>query len=262
MKGHYRGIFVGMKEGVKGFMPMPTTPDKTDTTLARLTYWANAKCAVFGLSMNDIGFTEDLHRTTAETQAELTQSRGINSFANIIQGYFNGEIVKGRMWVRDDPENPDSFDGKSMPCFQFSDVKFEFEQSTPTQRLEEATAMLAFVESGSMCINELRKELRLPPIPGGDVYALAASAESFTRVDALDSLPTEIAPPMPEQPMPGEEGQPGEEEEQGAVQGGQQQALAPGQSQGGSVAKSLEAGVESVERLAHALGVRMNGKGH
>jgi hypothetical protein len=265
MRGHFRGIFVGMKEGVKGFMPMPTQPDKTDTTLARLQYWANAKCAIYGLSLNDIGFTQDLHRTTAETQAELTQSRGINSFANIVQGYFNGEIIKGRMWVRDDPEDPDSFDGKSVPCFGFNDVKFEFEQSSPTQRLEEASQMTAFVEMGAMSRNELRKELRQPPIPGGDVYVIPGG--DWMRVDALDSLPTEVAPPM-EEPPPGEELPPGEE---GEEQGQGQAALPPGQpqpqtalppgSQAGPVSKRLEEGIASIERLAKSLGAHTNGKG-
>jgi hypothetical protein len=245
MQGPFRGIFVGLKDGVKGFMPMPTPPDKTDTILARLQYWANAKCAIYGLSLNDIGFTQDLHRTTAETQSELTQARGINSFAEIVQGYFNGEIIKGRMWVRDDPEKPNSMEGKSVPCFQFSDVKFEFEQSTPEARLEEAERMVVFVEAGLMNRNEVRKELRQPPIPGGDVYTISGD---FIRVDALDSLPMEIQPPMEALP-PGQEGEPGEEGQEPGNE--EQRALPPGQ-QDGEVAKT----VLSLERLAKALSVK------
>lgn len=235
--GRFRGIFMANKEGVKGFIPMPTPQDRTDSTIERLKFWANVKCACFGLSLNDIGFTEDLHRTTAETQAELTQSRGIYSFAKILEGYINGEIVKGRMWLRDDPEDETCMSGKSVPCYPFSDVKFEYERASPMQRLEEAKEMMPFIATGAVSINEVRKLMLLPPVPGGDEFVTSISSPIL--VDKLADIQTQ----QPQQSQDGKS-MPGEEKP----------ALPPGQSK-----DDVSKGIESIERVVQQFGKLVGG---
>lgn len=241
--GRHRGIFVANKEGVKGFLPMPQTTNKDADVMAQMKFWANRKCAAFGLSLNDIGFTEDLHRTTAETQADLTQSRGVASFGNVIESYLNGEIVQGQMWVRNDPENPNDLTGTAKPCFPFRDVKFKFFTDETEERIQKATALAPLLANGALCINEVRDELDLAHVPGGD-ECVVFSAGSI-KVRDLPDLPgpMEAAGQLPS-PDGGVEGSvPGETESPAAIP--------PGGSGGGQAA--LGKAAASITRLAKRL---------
>ena len=200
-KGQRRGIFIGSKEGVKGFIPLTTGTNKDQMVLELLKYWANVKCAAYGLSLNDIGFTEDLHRTTSETQADLTQSRGVHSMATTIQSFLNSEVLKGRLWVRDDPMDTMSLAGHSEWCFPFRDVKFEFIKDEREEKLEDAQRAESLVGSGILTINEVRHELKLPPRPGGDVLTIAA--QPGCKVEDLPQLPPPQAPQAPGAPGAG-----------------------------------------------------------
>lgn len=186
-QGGHRGIFIGNAEGVKGFMPVPSPTDKDSSTIDKLKFWANRKCAAYGLSLNDIGFTEDLHRTTSDTQQDLTQTRGIDSFAVVIEEKLNVEIVHGQMWVRDDPENPNALAGSLKPCFPFQDVRLSFERGSKEDRIDKAEKSTALVKAGIWSINEERKELDMPPIPGGDVHVVFDG--SPMKVEDLPNLP-------------------------------------------------------------------------
>lgn len=236
-RGKHRGIFVANKDGVKGFMPMPTASNKDADVMAQLKFWANRKCAAYGLSLNDIGFTEDLHRTTAETQADLTQSRGIESLARVLEGYFNGEIVKGQMWMRSDPEDPAQLEGKMVPCFPFRDVRFQFFSDETEARLRKAQQWVPLVASGIATINEARRELVLPNVPGGD-EAVVFTAGSV-KVRDLPDLPgpQEAAGLLPM----------GGGDADSDLQGGQQPALPGGQQ------AALGKGVDALEKFARNL---------
>jgi hypothetical protein len=210
-KGLRRGLFIGSKEGVKGFIPLQQGTMRDNEVLEMLKYWANVKCAVYGLSLNDIGFTEDLHRTTSETQHELTQSRGIHSMAVNIQEFFNGEIVHGKMWIRNNALDPNDLTGYGKDIFDFHDVKFEFVEDDKEAKLEDAQRAETLIDGGVLSRNEVRRELGLPPVPGGDVITI--STKPGIKVEDLPTLtPQEDAPPGGEGgggEEGGEDGQPG-----------------------------------------------------
>jgi hypothetical protein len=208
-QGGHRGIFVANAEGIKGFMPVPSPTDKDSSTIEKLKFWANRKCAAYGLSLNDIGFTEDLHRTTSETSADLSQTRGIDSFAVVLEEKLNVEIVQGMMWVRDDPENTNALAGSSKRCFEFSDVRLGFERGNKEDRMDKAEQAMGLVTAGIWSINEERKEMDLPPIPGGDVH-VAFGATGGVKIEDLPNLPAP-ADPAAQQGAPGAAGGPDEE---------------------------------------------------
>jgi hypothetical protein len=224
--GRHRIIFVANKENVKGFMPIQTSGDKDDTTIEKLKYWANRKTAAYNLSLGDIGFTEDIKaKATAENQSGLSQSRGINSFMRSIDHHINEGIIRGRMWLRDDPEDPNCMTGKSVPCFPFADVKLEFEEASNSDLLEVAERMTSFISAGVMTINEVRKEEKLPPVAGGDTLTL--NGQGLIKVEDLPNLP---APPDPSQqqgPPGGGPPQPGGDEQQAQGVPGQDDGAPP-----------------------------------
>lgn len=201
-KGKHRGIFIATKEGVKGFVPLSVQSNKDADVIELLKHWAARKCAAWGLSLNDIGFTEDLHRTTSETQAELTQSRGVNSLAITLQGYLNGEVVKGSMWVRD-KDDPTCMEGRLVPVFPgMSDVLFKFITDKKEQKIEDAQRAAVLVDGGVLTRNEVRHEMGLPPREGGDVLAIATAPGMKVEDLALIPVPQQQ---QPEGQGPGEE---------------------------------------------------------
>lgn len=187
-QGLRRVLFVSNAEGVKGWVPIPQDSNKDLEIVELQKHWANRKCAAFGLSLNDIGFTEDLHRTTSETQHDLTQSRGINSLATIIADKFNGEIVKGHMWVREDPWDPTCMAGHAVPIFPFRDVKFEFVKNSEDAEESAHEAEVALINAGVKSRNEVRKDHGLPPIVGGDVHTIGEGS-SVIKVADLPQIP-------------------------------------------------------------------------
>jgi hypothetical protein len=187
-KGLRRVIFVSNHDNVRGWVPIPADSNKDTDIIALQQHWANRKCAAYNLSLNDIGFTQDLHRTTSDTQAELTESRGINSMAKIISEYLQNEIVRGFMWVRDDPESPSSLAGRAVPIFPFRDVKFEFVLGDREDK-DDITGEISLLRNGVLSINEERKERDLPPIAGGDKHVVWDSGGGPMLVENLGEIP-------------------------------------------------------------------------
>jgi hypothetical protein len=192
--GQRRIIFVSNSENVKGYIPVPEATNRDSEVMAAFEMWAKRKCAVFGLNLGDIGFTENLHRSTAEDQSEKSQSRGINSLARVIAGGLNTGIIKSHFWVRDDPLDPNNLNGTAKPVFPFTDVKFEWVLGDDNDGKDEETGIAAMLSAGVLTINEVRKDQGKPPLPGGDVATI--SGAGLIKVADLKELPA----PQPPQP--------------------------------------------------------------
>ncbi len=194
--GLRRIMFVSNVEGVKGFIPMPQESNKDSEIKDLQLAWANRKAAVFGLGLGDIGFNQDLHRTTAETSHDNAQSRGVNSLAKVIEQSMNLNVVRGMMWIRDNPDDPSDTRGTAVPIFPFRDVKFAYSYADPAGDDDDADPQVKLLGSGILSINEVRKERGQPPVPGGDVHTLT-SGGSLIKVADLKALPPPQAPPDP-----------------------------------------------------------------
>jgi hypothetical protein len=149
--------------------------------------WTKRKAAVFGLSPNDIGHTQDMHLANADNQAELTQSRGIDSIAKAIENELNVHIVKGTMWRRNNPEDVNDPTGIPMPVFPFQDVRFEFITGEKDENADLSDRDLKLWGMGALSTNEIRKSHGLPPVPGGDTHVV--NQQVTMKVDDLPNLP-------------------------------------------------------------------------
>jgi hypothetical protein len=193
-QGMRRIMFVSNVEGVKGFIPMPTTTNKDSEIKELQLSWANRKCAVFGLGLGDIGFNQDLHRTTAETSHASAQSRGVNSFAKILAQAINLNVVRGMMWVREDPENAANLAGTAVPVFPFSDVTFEYNYDDPADDDAQTDPQTKLLTAGVLNINEVRKHRGQPPIIGGDVHTMLSGGTLIKVADLKKLAPPAAAP--------------------------------------------------------------------
>ena len=186
-KGLRRVMFVSMQDGVKGWLPIPQSSMRENEIIAIHEMWVKRKCAVFGLSPNDIGNTQDMHLANADNQAELTQSRGIESFAKIIENYINADIVKGQMWRRNNPLDINDPTGYPLPVFPFNDVKFEFVTKHDEMESDKSDKEHTYWSMGVLSINEIRKEKGMSAIPGGDEHVM--TEQVFMKVEDLPNLP-------------------------------------------------------------------------
>jgi len=202
--GIRRIMFVSNADGVKGFIPIPSDTNKDSEISELQKSWAQRKCAVFGLSPGDIGLNQDLHRSTAETSHDTAQSRGVNSFAKIIEGGINLNIVRGMMWVRENPDDPTDTRGSAVPIFPFRDVRFQYDYTDPTAEDEDADPQTKLLTAGILSINEVRKKRGEPPIPGGDIHTVTNGGSGLMKVADLKHLPPPQAAPDPNAAPPGD----------------------------------------------------------
>lgn len=66
-------------------------------------------CAVFQVSPQDVGIISDVNRSTSQTQAEMTKSKGLETLMSTISEYFTEEVINEirperdlRLWFEDD----------------------------------------------------------------------------------------------------------------------------------------------------------------
>lgn len=104
-------------------------------------------CAMFGVQPQDIGFTADVNRSTAESQNDKSHERGKRPLADFIEETFT-EIVQN------DLKYPSY-------CFKFIDID-------PKDRREEAEIEKIRLESGVLSVDEVRINEGMKPIGLGN----------------------------------------------------------------------------------------------
>lgn len=154
--GLHRMPFISGSEDAK-FIPF-TNMTNRDMQMVEYMKWTLAvKTACYGLSGQDIGFVVDYHRTTGETQRDISHARGIRSVLGLLSQYYNSEIVKKE--------------------FGYNDVKFAWKDIDVTDEDKEATIDAKDIDQGVMTRNDRRKKLGMKPIEGGDVATVTMAGQ-------------------------------------------------------------------------------------
>jgi hypothetical protein len=189
-KGLHRMMFLAGGEDPK-YIPIRTQTSRDMQMMEYLKWTLSIKCACFQISPQDISFVQDFHRTTAQTQKEITKERGIKNLLTLLETYFNTEIVKKE--------------------FPFQDVKFQWQNVDLTDELQQSNIDINDINNGVISRNDRRKRLGLKPVEGGDVILVNTPQGSFPieqllppEDDAESDTPIESA----------QAGQPAEDEQQ------------------------------------------------
>lgn len=166
--GLHRMLFAAGSDEMK-FVPLQTLSNRDMQMMEYLKWTVSIKCACYGVSPQDIGFTQDFRGMgsggVAEQQAELTQARGINSILQLLEQYYNAEIVKSE--------------------FDYQDVKFAWQAKELAPDSEAANIDINDIKSGVLTINERRNKLGLKPVEGGDIPVIATPG-GMIPVEKLD----------------------------------------------------------------------------
>ena len=124
--------------------------------------------ATFGVTPNEMGFTETVNKATSESQSKIFRRKAIRPLIDLLEYHINLEII---------------------PEFGYSDIQFKF---IPATDLDEEIAKRRVWETdikyGIRTPNEIRAELGLDPVPWGDAplqpqqpFAAPAAAEEETK---------------------------------------------------------------------------------
>lgn len=111
-------------------------------------YLTRKICSVFQVSPQDVGIISDVNRSTAQTQAEMTKSKGLETLMKTISEHFTTNLISE---IR--PEDD------LMLWFEDDDLQKEKETWTITQQK---------LVSGALTINQYRASQGLHPVPWGN----------------------------------------------------------------------------------------------
>ena len=160
--GLHKMLFMAGGENAK-FIPLQNLSNRDMQMMEYMKWTVSIKCACYGISPQDIGFTEDYKGLggggVAQVQKDLTQSRGIGTLLQLLEQYYNAEIVRSE--------------------FEFTDVKFEFQKTSKEASPQESQIDIADIQAGVISRNERRNKIGLKPVQGGDIVAVQTAGGLF-----------------------------------------------------------------------------------
>ena len=149
-------------------------------------WYFNMIISAFGLSPSELGITDDLNRSTSATQAELVKRKGIRPFLGKLEDYINEGIVKE---------------------FGFEGIEFQFIYDDPAEHRARLDNWEKELNMGVKTVNEVRKELGLEPIAGGDVGNNLTSMMNARNVPGQGSVGNTMPSPEENQQAQGYQGE-------------------------------------------------------
>lgn len=117
-------------------------------------WYYNLVISSFGLTPSELGVTEDVNRATSATQAELVKRKGIRPFLKLIEYAINHGIIEE---------------------FGYEGIEFQFIYDDPAEKKMRLDNWQMELSMGVKTINEIRNEMGLEPVEGGDVSNSMAS---------------------------------------------------------------------------------------
>lgn len=157
--GLHRMLFMAGGDPSTKFIPLQSLSNRDMEMMEYLRWTVSIKCACYGLTPQDIGFTQDFKGMgsggVADVQKQLSESRGITSILQLLEQYYNAEIVKSE--------------------FGFTDIKFEWLKDDDEDDSKQGTVDNNDITNGVLSRNERRNKLGLKPIPGGDIVTITAT---------------------------------------------------------------------------------------
>jgi SPP1 gp7 family putative phage head morphogenesis protein len=127
--------------------PISTTQKELEFLETQKWYF-NIVVSAFGLTPTEMGITETANRAVSATQAELVKRKNIRPMLQLLEGYINNGIL---------------------PEFGVEGIQFQFIYDDPAEKAARLANWNMELTMGIKTINEVRDELGLEPMAGGDV---------------------------------------------------------------------------------------------
>lgn len=132
----------------------PLRPTNQDMQFEQLNEWlAKIIFSAFELSPQDFGMTGDINKATSQTQERMEQ--GVHNITNVIEEKINECIIADL--AEEDPA--------------YNDIQFEFDTVNKVDELQQAQINDIYVKDHVLLPNDVRSDLGLDPVEGGDSFA-------------------------------------------------------------------------------------------
>lgn len=170
-KGLHRMMFLSGSENPE-YIPMRNLSSRDMQMMEYLKWTLSIKCACYQVTPQDIGFVADYHRSTSQTQKELTKDKGVKNLLALLKSYFNTEIVKKE--------------------FPFKDVKFDWMGVDLQDEKAQSEIDIQDINAGVISRNDRRKRLGMPAVEGGDTILVNMGTGNMIPIEEL--VPPEESP--------------------------------------------------------------------
>lgn len=124
--------------------------------IAQQQWFSKLVWACFGVTPSELGFTENSNHATELSQSKVFRRKAIRPVLNLIEYHINTQIL---------------------PEFGYTDVEFKFNDYDLAEDLERHKLFEIQLKNGIRTTNEVREELGLMPIEGGDELQTAKKEE-------------------------------------------------------------------------------------
>lgn len=148
-------------------------------------YLSRKICAVLQVSPQDVGIISDVNRSTAQTQAEMTRSKGLETIMRVLSEYLTAEVIAELR-----PEE---------------DLTLWFEDDDIEKKRDNWQISQQQIISGVLTINQYRANEGLHPVPWGNtpLQGLRNWAPEEEDTGGMPGMPNlGNLPPLPGMPSP------------------------------------------------------------
>lgn len=187
-KGGLHKLFFASGSDAMKLLPLKQLTNSDMQLMEYLKWTISIKCMAYQISPQDIGFTVDFHRSTAEVQEDLSKTRGLKNLLSLIEAYINSEIIR--------------------TSWPYRDIKFKWLDAEVNDSQESATIDSQDQHNGNLSINERRAKLGRKPIDGGDRHYVYTGTGLLDVEDLERQRQESLNPNTDEEP----EEEPGSEE--------------------------------------------------
>jgi hypothetical protein len=126
----------------------------------------NQVIANFALTPADLGITRDLNRASASNMSEQSRKKCINPLMKKIENLVNSQLL---------------------PELGANRVEFQFVLDDPQEERQQAEIAEILLRNDLKTVNEVRDEMGLPPVEGGDKLKSEQQAEQMQNQMAMQS---------------------------------------------------------------------------
>lgn len=121
--------------------------------IAQQEWFTKIVFACYGITPTELGFTQDSNRATEVVQSNVFKRKAINPIIKLMEYNFNTQVINDLPWIKGKYENK---------------VKFEYIKYDQEEELKKREIIWNDLRNGLKTPNEVREELKLSPIEGGD----------------------------------------------------------------------------------------------
>jgi len=146
------------------FTPFQLTAQQLEI-ISQQEWFSKIVWACFGVTPSELGYTENSNRATEMVQSRVFKRKAVKPLLKLMEYHINSQI---------------------MPEFEYDDIEFKFVEYDLNEDIEKHKLYETQLKNGIRSVNEIREEIGLEPIEGGDKYTGAIQDNEWDEASQFD----------------------------------------------------------------------------